>query len=134
MRSSNYCSNNQILSKLVHGTKLKNHDFGSFSYQNGIDQNFFAPFTFQDNEVVERKSRILQDIARTILFECYVFNSILIRTKLDKTPHELYKKRKPTYWKERWKPNTSYFHSFESKCYIFRSFRDKIGNFDAKSD
>ena len=60
--------------------------------------------TPQQNEVVERKNRTLQEMAKTMLNEnnllkyfwfeavntsCYVLNRILLRPILNKTPYEL---------------------------------------------
>ena len=39
----------------------------SFCTTNGIDHNLSAPRTPQQNGVVERKNRTLEDIARTML-------------------------------------------------------------------
>jgi len=68
----------------------------------GIQHNFSAPRTPQQNGVVERKNRALEEIARTLLNEtnlpkyfwadavntaCYVLNRVLIRPILKKTPY-----------------------------------------------
>jgi len=42
-----------------HGVEFENKDFESFCDQNGIEHNFFAPRTPQQNGVVERKNRSL---------------------------------------------------------------------------
>jgi len=101
-----------------HRKEFENVDFENYCRENGISQNFFCPRTPQQNRVVERKNRTLQEMARTILFEnsvpkhfwaeavntaCYVQNRILIRPIIDKTPYELWKGRKP---------NISYFKTF----------------------
>ena len=67
----------------------------------GILHNFSAPRTPQQNGVVERKNRSLEELARTMLSEsslpkyfwvdfvntsCYVMNRVLIRPILKKTP------------------------------------------------
>ncbi|KAI4310665.1 hypothetical protein MLD38_035625 [Melastoma candidum] len=80
------------------------------------------------------------DIARTIICESkvphnlwveavnteyYISNRVVIRPKLDKTPYELLRGRKP---------NIFYFHPFGSVCYIWRPSKDNLGKFDAKSD
>ena len=77
-----------------HGTKFKNQDFDKFCTENRIDHNFSTPRTPQQNEVVERKNRILIDIARTMLCEigmpkyfwvevintaCHMLNRVSIR-------------------------------------------------------
>ena len=98
-----------------------------------------APRNPQQNEVVERKNRTLQEMARTMLNEnnlpkyfwaetvntyCYVLNRILLRSILKKTPYELWKNKKP---------NISYFKVFGCKCFILNT-KDILGNFDAKSN
>ena len=112
---------------------------GHFCNENGISHNFSSPRTPQQNGVVERKNRTLQEMARTMLCEnsvprhfwveavntaCYVQNRILIRPLLNKTPYELWKGRRP---------NISYFHSFGCECFILNT-KDQIGKFDSKCD
>ena len=101
-----------------HRTEFENHDFKKFCDEKGIDHNFSAPRTPQQNGIVKRKNRILEEMARTMLCEsnlpryfwaeaintvCYILNRTLIRPILKKTPYEL--------WKER-KPNIAYFYIF----------------------
>ena len=77
-----------------HGTEFKNQDFKNFCDENGIGHNFSAPRTPQQNGVVERKNRTLEEMARTMLCEsnlpryfwaeaintaCYTLNRALIR-------------------------------------------------------
>ncbi|XP_022890228.1 uncharacterized protein LOC111405526 [Olea europaea var. sylvestris] len=62
------------------------------------------------NGVVERKNRVLQEMARAMLH--------------DKTPYEIWKGKKPT---------VKYFREFGSKCYILRD-RENLDKFDSKSD
>ena len=102
--------------------------------------NFFAPRIPQQNGVVERKNRTLQEMARTILNEnglpkyfwteavntaCYIVNRAHIRFMLEKTPYEL--------WKDRL-PNISYFHTFVCKCFIYNNGKEALGKFDTRSD
>ncbi|GJZ64312.1 retrovirus-related pol polyprotein from transposon TNT 1-94 [Tanacetum coccineum] len=101
--------------------------FGEFCNANGITHNFSAPRTPQSNCMVERKNRTLQEMSRTMLneqslpqkFWCsavdtstYIFNRILIRVILEKTPYELLRGRKPT---------LDYFRVFGSKCFILNT-------------
>ena len=94
-----------------HGTEFDNQDFEKFCTENKIDHNFFAPRTPQQNEVIERKNRMLVDIARTMLYEtkmpkyfwaeainsaCHILNRVSIRPIIKRTPYELYYERKPT--------------------------------------
>ena len=122
-----------------HGGEFENESFQLFCEENGIHHNFSAPRTPQQNGVVERKNRSLQEMARTMLNDnsiskhfwaeavntaCYIQNRIYIRPILNKTPYELWKGRKP---------NISYFHSFGCQCFILNT-KDSLGKFDAKVD
>ncbi|KAH9659187.1 Integrase catalytic domain-containing protein [Citrus sinensis] len=105
----------------------------------GIVHQFSSPRTPQQNEVVERKNKLIQEMARIMLNEnslleyfwagavntaSYVLNRVLIRSYLNKIPYEL--------WKDR-KPNIGYFKVFGCKCFILNT-KDNIGKFDTKSD
>ncbi|CAJ2651723.1 unnamed protein product [Trifolium pratense] len=122
-----------------HGGEFENSYFESFFNENGISHNFSCPRTPQQNGVVERKNRTLQEMARTMIDEsnvekyfwaeaintaCYILNRMSIRKVLNKTPYEL--------WKDK-KPNVSYFHIFGCYCYIL-NIKDNLGKFDSKSD
>ena len=52
-----------------HGREFENVDFENYCNEHGIDHNFLAPRTPQQNEVVERKNRTIQQMARTMLNE-----------------------------------------------------------------
>jgi len=123
-----------------HGGEFENHVLKEFCDQNGIVHNFSSPRTPQQNGVVERKNRTLEEMARTMLNEaklpkyfwaeavntsCYILNRVLIRPLLKKTPYELWKGKKP---------NISYFHAFGCKCFILNNGKEQLGKFDAKSD
>ena len=58
-----------------HGTKFENVEFRSFYEKNGIFHNFSSQRTPQQNGVVERKNRTLQEMARTMLYENSVLNN-----------------------------------------------------------
>ncbi|KAK0577488.1 hypothetical protein LWI29_033847 [Acer saccharum] len=96
---------------VIMGRNLKMQNLVSL----GISHEFSAPRTPQQNGVVERKNRVLQEMARVML------NS---KPGTKQTSYELWKGKKP---------NMSYFHTFGSKCYILND-RDHLGKFDAKSD
>ena len=121
------------------GRKFDNNEITSFCEENGFGHNFSVPRTPQQNGVVERKNRSLQEMARTMLNEFslpkyfwaeatstsrYVINRVVNKNKLNKTPYELWKGRKP---------NISYFKVFGCKCFILNT-KDNLGKFDAKSD
>ena len=99
-----------------HDSEFDNHLFEDFCNENEIKHNFLAPRTPQQNRVVERKNKILEEMDDTMLCKnnlpryfwtkaintaCYILNRALIRHILKKTPYEL--------WKDR-KPNIGYFH------------------------
>ncbi|KAH9750255.1 hypothetical protein KPL71_013814 [Citrus sinensis] len=122
-----------------HGGEFENHAFENFCNDFGIEHQFSLPRTPQQNGVVERKNRSIQEMARTMLNEnslpkyfwaeavntaCYVLNRVLIRPNLNKTPYEL--------WKDR-KPNIGYFKVFGCKCFVLNT-KDNLGKFDPKSD
>ena len=101
-----------------HGTEFENVEFKSLCERNDIFYNYSLPSTPQQNGVVERKNRTMQEMARTMLCEnslpkhflveavnttCYVQNRIFIRPLIKKTPYELSRGRRP---------NISYFHPF----------------------
>ena len=48
------------------GSNMENIEFESFCDEHEIEYNFSAFRTSQQNEVVERKNRILQEMARTV--------------------------------------------------------------------
>ncbi|GJX58290.1 retrovirus-related pol polyprotein from transposon TNT 1-94 [Tanacetum coccineum] len=112
--------------------------FGAFCDANVITHNFSAPRTPQSKGVVERKNCTLQEMSRAMLneqlitqkFWCnavdtstYIFNRILIRPFLGKTPYKLFKGKKPS---------LEYFKVFGSKCFILNT-KDYLTKFDPKS-
>ncbi|XP_070015681.1 uncharacterized protein [Nicotiana sylvestris] len=50
-----------------YGTEYENAKFAEYCDENGVDHNFSAPRTPQQNGVVERKNRTLEDMARSML-------------------------------------------------------------------
>jgi len=123
-----------------HGGEFQNAKFDRFYEKHGITHSYFAPRTPQQNGVVERKNRSLEELARTMLNESnlpkylwtyviytasYVLNKTLIRPILKKTPYELYKGRKP---------NISHLRVFGCICFILNNGKDNLGKFDPKSD
>ena len=123
-----------------HGGEFENHDFSELCEENGIDHNFSAPRTPQQNGVVERKNRVLTEMARSMLNEkevsqvfwadamstaCYISNRAYICKGLDKTPYELYKGRKL---------NISHLKIFGSKCYIHNNGKVNLAKFDPKAN
>ena len=83
-----------------HRIKFKNQDFKKFYDEKDIDHNFSVPRTSQQNGIVEKKNRTLEEMACTILSEsnlpryfwtkeintvCYILNHALIRPILRKS-------------------------------------------------
>ncbi|XP_070026701.1 intracellular protein transport protein USO1-like [Nicotiana sylvestris] len=59
---------NQLASiRSDHGTEFENAKFAEYCDENGVDHNFSAPRTPQQNGVVERKNRTLEDMEGTML-------------------------------------------------------------------
>jgi hypothetical protein len=106
------------------GSEFKNLQVEEYLEEEGIKHEFNAPYTPQQNGVVERKNRTLIDMARMMLGEfktpkrfwseavntaCHVINWVYLHRLLKKTSYELLTGNKP---------NVSYFRVFGSKCYI----------------
>ena len=111
----------------------------SFCTRSGISQEFSALITPQQNGVVERKNRVIQEMARAMLHNkdvarnlwgeavntaCHTVNRVYFRPSTKKTPYELWKGRKP---------KVKYFIIFGSTCFILRD-RENVGKFDSWSD
>jgi hypothetical protein len=106
------------------GFQFKNLQVEEFLEEEGIKHEFSAPYTPQQNGVVQRKNMTLIDMARTMLGEfktperfwseavntsCHAINRLYLHCLLKKTSYELLTGNKP---------NASYFRVFGSKCYI----------------
>ncbi|XP_040363426.1 uncharacterized protein LOC121049643 [Rosa chinensis] len=121
------------------GTEFKNASFSNYFHELGVSHEFSAPITPQQNGIVERKNRVLLDMARVMLHAaglstnfwaeaistaCYTINRVFFRPGTDQTAYELWKGKKP---------NVGHFHIFGSPCYILRD-SEHLGKFDARSD
>ena len=122
-----------------HGKEFKNSYMESFCAKSSISQEFSAPITPQQNGVVERKNRVIQEMARAMLHNkdvarnlwreavniaCHTVNRVYFRPGTKKTPYELWKGRKP---------NVKYFRIFGSTCFILKD-RENVGKFHSRSD
>jgi hypothetical protein len=122
-----------------HGRDFKIFKFEEFCLSYGIKQEFSSPITPQQNGVVERNNRVIQEMARVMIHSknlaqhfwgeavntaCHIINRVYLRFETSKTPYEIWRGRKPT---------VKYFRTFGSKCYILRD-RENLGKFDPKSD
>nr|KAJ0203047.1 hypothetical protein LSAT_V11C500252350 [Lactuca sativa] len=121
------------------GLEFKNKDFEDFLADKGITHNFLAPYTPQQNEIVERRNRSLCEAARTMLSfaslplyfwadaiaaACYTQNRSLLNKRFSITPYEIINNRKP---------NVKFLHIFGSRCFIFNS-KENLNKFDVKAD
>jgi hypothetical protein len=106
------------------GSEFKNLQVEEYLEEEGIKHEFSAPYTPQQNRIVERKNRTLIDMARTMLGEyktpeqfwseavntaCHAINRLYLHRLLKKTTYELLTSNKT---------NVSYFRVFGRKCYI----------------
>ena len=122
-----------------HGKEFENSYMESFCTRSSISREFFAPITHRQNGVVERKNRVIQEMARAMLYNkdmarnlwgkavnisCHTVNRVYFRPSTKKTPYELWKGRKP---------NVKYFRIFGSTCFILKD-RENVGKFDSRSD
>ena len=86
------------------GSEFKNTSIEEFLDEEGIKHEFLAPYTPQQNGVVERKNRTLIEAARTMLDEyktsdqfwaeavntaCHAINRLYLHKILKKTAYEL---------------------------------------------
>ena len=93
-----------ILIRSDHSSEFQNQKFEKFCNENGISHNFSALRTSQQNKVVERKNRTLEEMEQMMLCDnelpryfwaeaintsCHILNRALIRPILMKTPYEL---------------------------------------------
>jgi hypothetical protein len=119
-------------------SEFKNLQVEEFLEEEGIKHEFFAPYTPQQNGVVERKNRTLIDMTRTMLGEfkmperfwseavntsCHAINRVYLHRLLKKTSYELLTGNKP---------NVSYIRVFGSKCYMLVK-KDRNSKFAPKA-
>jgi hypothetical protein len=105
----------------------------------GIKRQFPVARTPQQNGVVERKNKTVQEMARTMIMDSkltdiflkqavhttvHIQNRVMLKNNTDKTPYELWKGR-PT--------NVKHFRVFGSKCYIKRE-DGRMRKFDSPVD
>ncbi|KAI3665306.1 hypothetical protein L6452_43930 [Arctium lappa] len=121
------------------GTELKNNDLNSFCEEKGIERQYSASRTPQQNGVAERRNRTLIEAARSLLADsklpitfwaeavntaCYVQNRVLVVKSQDKTPYKLFKKKKPF---------IGFFKPFGCPCTILNT-KTHLGKFDSKAE
>ncbi|KAI3692410.1 hypothetical protein L6452_32225 [Arctium lappa] len=121
------------------GTEFKNNDLNSFCEEKGIERQYSAARTPQQNGVAESRNRTLIEAARSLLADsklpitfwteavntaCYVQNRVLVVKSQDKTPYELFKKKKPF---------IGFFKPFGCPCTILNT-KTHLGKFDSKAE
>src|SRR6185295_15363780 len=121
------------------GSEFRNTNVEEFLDEEGIKHEFSAPYTPQQNGIVERKNRTLIEAARTMLDEyktldifwaeaintsCHAINRLYIHKYFGKTPYEIITGNKP---------KVHYFRVFSYKCYIFNK-KAKSSKFEPKAD
>ncbi|KAG9450334.1 hypothetical protein H6P81_010299 [Aristolochia fimbriata] len=132
-----------IIGKIVrirsdHGREFENLEFAQFCNDQGITHEFSARKTSQQDGVVERKKRTLQEMARTMIHAknlphwlwaeavhtvCHIVNRVYLRAKTQTTSYELWKGRSP---------QIHYFREFGAPCYVLRD-REYLSKFDSRS-
>ena len=92
------------------GGEFVSNEFQSYCETNGISRQLTAPYSPQQNGVVERRNRTLLGMTRSILkhmdlpnylwgeavrHATYIINRVATRVLVNVTPYEAYKGRKP---------------------------------------
>nr|ABF96861.1 retrotransposon protein, putative, Ty1-copia subclass [Oryza sativa Japonica Group] len=119
------------------GGEFKNASFEQFCNERGLEHEFSSPHVPQQKGVVERKNRVLVEMARTMLDEyktprkfwaeaintaCYISNRVFLRSKLGKTSYEL---------RFGHQPKVSHLRVFGCKCFVLKS--GNLDEFEARS-
>jgi hypothetical protein len=121
------------------GGEFSSGNFKEFCDKNGIKREYTILKTPQQNGVVERQNRPVQQMARSMMNErnipqtywvesihtvVHILNKAHLKPHSDKTPYELWFGR-PT--------SIKHFKAFGSKCYIKNNDED-IGKYDDRAD
>ncbi|GKC67651.1 retrovirus-related pol polyprotein from transposon TNT 1-94 [Tanacetum coccineum] len=94
------------------GTEFRNHKLESFYDEKGISQNFYSPYTPEQNGT------------EAVRVACYTQNRSVTVKIHDKTPYEIFREIIL---------DISYFHMFGYPVFI-HNHKDHLGKFDAKAD
>jgi hypothetical protein len=120
-------------------SEFRNTQVEEFLDEEGIKYGLFAPYTPQQNGIVERKNNALIEAARTMLDEyktpdsfwaeaintaCHAANRLYLHKYLNKTPYEIITGKKPS---------VHYFRVFGCKCFILNK-KPKASKFASKVD
>jgi hypothetical protein len=121
------------------GGLFLSRDFKEFSDRHGIKREYTIPGTPQQNGVVERQNRLVQQMSRAMMSErdisqtfwveaihttVHILNKAHLRPNRDKTPYELWFGRPAS---------IKHFKVFGSKCSI-KNNDDHLGKFDSRDD
>jgi hypothetical protein len=121
------------------GGEFTSKEFMDYYSSHGIKRQFSIARTPQQNGVVERKNKTVQEMARTMIMDSkltnifwtqavhttiHIQNRVMLRNNTDKTPYKL-RKGRPT--------NVKHFRVFGSKCYI-KIEDGRMGKFDSRVD
>jgi hypothetical protein len=121
------------------GGEFTSKEFMDYCSKHGIKRKFSIARTPQQNGVVERKNKTVQEMAQTMLMDSkltdifwthavhttvHIQNRVMLKNNTEKTPYELWKGR-PT--------NVKHFRVFGRKCYIKREY-GRMGKFDSRVD
>ena len=105
------------------GGEFTSQDFQAFCDQHGIKRHLTAPYSPQQNGVVERRNRTLMEMTRSMMkhmsvpsylwgeavrHSTYLIHRVATRTLRLQTPYECYKKKKP---------NVGHLRVFGCVCY-----------------
>jgi hypothetical protein len=118
------------------GGEFTSKEFMDYYNIHGIKRQFFIARIPQQNGVVERKNRTIQEMDQTMIMYSkltdifwtwamhtivHIQNKLMLRNNTNKTPYELWKGRPA---------NVKHFRVFRSKCYIKRE-DGRMGKFDS---
>jgi hypothetical protein len=121
------------------GGEFSSGSFKEFCDKNGIKREYTIPRTPQQNGVVERQNRSVQQMARSMMNErnipqtywveaihtaVHILNKAHLRPHSDKTPYELWFGRPAS---------IKHFKVFGSTCYI-KNNDENIGKYDDRAD
>ena len=128
-----------IKTRSDHVKEFENAKFEAFCNEHGIRKEFLPPKTPQQNWVVERKNRVIQEMERVMFLNkdipqkfwgeavntsCHIGNRIFFLVGTKKTSYVIRNEKKP---------KMKCFWVFGSKCFILND-SENLGKFDAKSD
>ncbi|KAA0037814.1 gag-pol polyprotein [Cucumis melo var. makuwa] len=137
-----------------HGKEFDNEDLNNFCQSEGIHHEFAALITPQQNGVVERKNRTLQEIVRVMIHvknlplnfwveavntTCHIHNRVITRSGTTVTLYELWKGRKPNI---KYSQNSRAYRVFNIKSgtvmetinVVVNDFESNVNQFNIEDD